>query len=182
MSKFRVMALKVEDGGPLPVASTSSITLEDRSSTPPSKIYVKSDPVEMRDHPVSMDEGRPSPVPSDNVKMEEEDPIPQNMDRSPFPEDPLPTKFEPSTSTSPSTSPKPESTPPTPRKPLKKGPQLIAHLQIATEEAMRTFIEIRENQYQYSTLGRSREALESMECECPPNGFGESTTFIVHWG
>ncbi|KAI9508050.1 hypothetical protein F5148DRAFT_1303778, partial [Russula earlei] len=70
-----------------------------------------------------------------------------------------------------STSPKPESTPPAQRKPLKKGPQLIGHLPNAREEAMRNFIEIQENQYQYSTLGRSREALESMTCECPPNGF-----------
>jgi hypothetical protein len=42
---------------------------------------------------------------------------------------------------------------------------------------MRTFVEIQENQYQYSTLGRSREALESMTCECPPNRSGEYTTF-----
>lgn len=48
---------------------------------------------------------------------------------------------------------------------------------------MKTFIQIQENQYQYSTLGRSREALESMTCECPPSGFGELTLiFYRHWG
>src|SRR6266850_127462 len=183
MSKFRAMALKVKDGSPLPFASTSSITLEEQSSTSPSKskIYIESDPVKMRDPPCSIDEGRPSPVPSDYVKMEEEDPMPKQMEHSPISEDPLPTKSDPSASTSPSTSPKPESTPPTQRKPLKKGPQLIGHLSIAREEAMRTFVEMQENQYQYSTLGRSREALESMTCECPPDGSGEYTTFPGRW-
>lgn len=180
MSKFRSMALKVEDGSPSPLASTSSITLEDHPSTSPSKVDVESDPVKMCDYPISMDEVRPSPVPSDDVKMEDQ--VPRNIRRSPNAED-LPTKSEPSTSTSSSTSPKPESTPPAQRKPLKKGRQLIDNLPIAREEAMRTFIEIRENQYQYSTLGRSREALESMTCECPPNGFGEFTSlFWRHWG
>ncbi|KAF8487420.1 hypothetical protein DFH94DRAFT_641821 [Russula ochroleuca] len=50
---------------------------------------------------------------------------------------------------------------------------------------MKTFIEIQENQYQYSTLGRSREALESMTCECPPSGFGEFTPVFYRlcgWG
>jgi hypothetical protein len=177
------MALKVKDNSPSPFASTSFITLEEQSSTSPSKskMYIESDPVKMRDPPCSIDEGRPSPVPSDYVKMEEEDPIPKHMEHSPISEDPLPTKSDPSASTSPSTSPKPESTPPTPRKPLKKGPQLIGHLPIAREEAMRTFVEMQENQYQYSTLGRSREALESMTCECPLNGSGEYTAFPGRW-
>ena len=174
MSKFRAMALKVEDISPSPFASTSSITLEGHSSTSPSKLCVETDPVKMRDQPVSSDEGHPSPTPIDDTKMEEEDPTPKYMPRSPTPDDPPPTKSQPSASTSPSTSPKPESTPPAQRKPLKKGPQLIAHLPTAREEAMRTFVQIQENHYQYSTLGRSREALESMTCECPPSGFGES--------
>jgi hypothetical protein len=170
------MALKVEDGSPSPLASTSSITLEDHPSTSPSKVYVESDLVKMCDYPVSVDDVRPSPAPSDDVKMEEQ--VPRNIKRSPNAEDLL-TKSEPSASTSSSTSPKPESTPPAQRKPLKKGPQLIDNLPVAREEAMRTFIEIRENQYQYSTLGRSREALESMTCECPPNGFGEFTPIFL---
>ncbi|KAI0287878.1 hypothetical protein BC826DRAFT_1041913 [Russula brevipes] len=160
MSKFRRQ--------PSPLASTSSITLEDHPSTSPSKVYVESDLFKMRDQLVTMDDVRPSPAPSDDVKMEDEDQIPKNEKHSPNVGDPLPTKSEPSTSTSPSTSPKPESTPPASKKPLKKGPQLIGNLPVATEEAMKTFLEIRENHYQYSTLGRSREALESMTCECPP--------------
>ncbi|PCH43100.1 SET domain-containing protein [Wolfiporia cocos MD-104 SS10] len=48
----------------------------------------------------------------------------------------------------------------------KSDPQLIGHLPRAEEAAQRTFIEIPENHYQYSTLGRSREALESMTCDC----------------
>jgi len=165
------MALKVEDSSPSPLASTSSITLEDHPSTSPSKVYIESDLVKMCDTPVSVDEVRPSPAPSDDVKMEDQ--VPQDIKRSPNAEDLIPIKSEPSTSTSPSTSPKPESTIPAQRKPLKKGRQLIGNLPVAREEAMRTFIEIQESQYQYSTLGRSREALESMTCECPPNGFGE---------
>lgn len=51
-------------------------------------------------------------------------------------------------------------------KPERKGPQLIGHLPRAEEAAFRTFVEIQDNHYQYGTLGRSREALESMTCEC----------------
>jgi hypothetical protein len=52
-----------------------------------------------------------------------------------------------------------ESEPPIP---VRTGPQLIGHLPRAEDAAMRTFEKIPENHYQYSTLGRSREALESM--------------------
>ncbi|KAH9969992.1 hypothetical protein BGW80DRAFT_1176844 [Lactifluus volemus] len=86
---------------------------------------------------------------------------------SPKTEDSLPTKTEPSRSTSASASASPKPETPSSRKPPKKGPQLIGDLPIASEEALKTFIEIQENHYQYSTLGRSREALESMTCECP---------------
>lgn len=51
-------------------------------------------------------------------------------------------------------------------KPERKGPQLIGHLPRAEEAALKTFVEIQDNHYQYGTLGRSREALESMTCEC----------------
>jgi hypothetical protein len=51
-------------------------------------------------------------------------------------------------------------------KPVRKGPQLIGDLPLAEEEARRTFIELTGNHYQYGTLGRSREALESMTCDC----------------
>lgn len=48
----------------------------------------------------------------------------------------------------------------------KTGPQLIDHLPLAEAEARRTFEELNGNHYQYSTLGRSRETLESMTCDC----------------
>ena len=51
-------------------------------------------------------------------------------------------------------------------KPVRQGPQLIGDLPVAQEEALRTFIELQDNHYQYNTLGRSREALESMTCDC----------------
>ncbi|KAI0298466.1 hypothetical protein B0F90DRAFT_1818675 [Multifurca ochricompacta] len=175
MSKFRAMALKVDDGTASPLASTSSITLEDHPSRSPSKVNVESDVVKVEGHSVIMNDTRPFPDPSSDVKMEDEGKVLQKMKPSPSPkfEDRIPTKSEPSTSTSASASPKPESTPPALTRPLKKGPQLIGNLPIAIEEAMKTFVEIQENYYQYSTLGRSREALESMTCECPPDGSKE---------
>ncbi|KAF9239430.1 hypothetical protein BU15DRAFT_61942 [Melanogaster broomeanus] len=51
-------------------------------------------------------------------------------------------------------------------KPKRKGPQLIGDLPRAEEAARATFIELPDNHYQYNTLGRSREALESMTCDC----------------
>lgn len=48
----------------------------------------------------------------------------------------------------------------------RSGPQLISDLPLAEEEAKATFTEIPDNHYQYSTLGRSREALEGMTCDC----------------
>ena len=169
------MALKVEDEYPSPLASTSSITLEDPLSRSPSKVKVEvvSDHVNIIEgDPVKPRRVRPSPDSPEDVEMDDDDEAPRKTDRSPKPEYPLTTKSEPSTSTSASASPRTGSTTPSmSTKPLKKGPQLISDLPMATEEAMKTFVEIRENHYQYSTLGRSREALESMTCECPPNSF-----------
>ena len=51
-------------------------------------------------------------------------------------------------------------------KPVRKGPQLIGDLPRADVEELRTFVELTGNHYQYGTLGRSREALESMTCDC----------------
>lgn len=48
----------------------------------------------------------------------------------------------------------------------KPGPQLIGHLDRAERDAMLVFEELQGNHYQYSTLGRSREAHESMTCDC----------------
>lgn len=64
------------------------------------------------------------------------------------------------TSTTPPANSKPKG------KAAKKEPQLIGDLPRAEEAAMQTFTQILENNYQYGTLGRSREALESMTCDC----------------
>jgi hypothetical protein len=185
MSKFRAMALKSEYEDPSPLASTSSITLEDAPSRSPSKVKAEdvSDYASIEGDPVKPCGVRPSPDSPDDAAMDDDDhEAPRKTNRSPKFEYPLTVKTEPRTSTSSSASPRTGSTTPSaPTKSLKKGPQLIGDLPIATEEAMRTFVEIQENQYQYSTLGRSREALESMTCECPPNGFGEFSHFFVHF-
>ncbi|KAJ7701547.1 hypothetical protein B0H17DRAFT_1244351 [Mycena rosella] len=44
--------------------------------------------------------------------------------------------------------------------------QLIGDLPVAREEALGTFDEIPDNNYQYKNIGRSREATEDMRCEC----------------
>ncbi|KAM6493353.1 histone methyltransferase [Amanita muscaria] len=44
--------------------------------------------------------------------------------------------------------------------------QLIGHLPVARDEALKAFVEISENNYQYKTLGRCKELLESMTCDC----------------
>ena len=184
MSKFRAMALKSEHEYPSPLASTSSITLEDSLSRSPSKVKaeVVSDHASVEGDPVKPRGVRPSPDSPDDAKMDDDDQAPRKTDRSPKPEYPLTIKSEPRTSTSSaSASPRTGSTTPSvPTKPLKKGPQLIGDLPISTEEAMKTFVEIQENHYQYSTLGRSREALESMTCECPPNG-SRTCSFLHLW-
>ena len=46
------------------------------------------------------------------------------------------------------------------------GPQLIGDLPRAEEDALRTFERLKGNHYQYGTLGRSKETLESMTCDC----------------
>ena len=69
-------------------------------------------------------------------------------------------------STSERTSTTPPAGPKTKSKPAKAPPQLIGDLPRAEEAAMKTFVEIPANHYQYGTLGRSREALESMTCDC----------------
>ncbi|KAF8525700.1 hypothetical protein JB92DRAFT_2701103 [Gautieria morchelliformis] len=52
---------------------------------------------------------------------------------------------------------------PTPRP---SGPQLIGHLPRAEEAAMKTFLELSDNAYQYKTLGRSRQAEDCLTCDC----------------
>lgn len=50
--------------------------------------------------------------------------------------------------------------------PARNGPQLIGDLPVARAAALATFEELSANHYQYGTLGRSREALEGMICDC----------------
>ncbi|KAF8578887.1 SET domain-containing protein [Ramaria rubella] len=57
------------------------------------------------------------------------------------------------------------STPSTPT-PRPSGPQLIGHLPRAEDAAMKTFSKLSDNAYQYKTLGRSRQAEESLTCDC----------------
>lgn len=64
-------------------------------------------------------------------------------------------------------------------------PQLIPDLPVATEKALKTFEELTANHYQYGTLGRSQEELESMTCDCTWDGgalhlnFEQST--YIYW-
>ncbi|CAA7262089.1 unnamed protein product [Cyclocybe aegerita] len=44
--------------------------------------------------------------------------------------------------------------------------QLIGDLPVAREAALKEFTEISDNNYQYKSLGRSREVFESMTCDC----------------
>jgi [histone H3]-lysine36 N-trimethyltransferase len=107
-------------------------------------------------------ESKPTP-PGPVVKLEpmstpkDEDVKPTNEDQSPKAEAPA--------------------SPPTASKPVSTGPQLIGDLPRAEAEALRTFVEISENHYQYGTLGRSREALESMICDCQYE-HGQSDSFV----
>jgi hypothetical protein len=62
-----------------------------------------------------------------------------------------------------------QSPPPPPKRKAKEspvGPQLVGDLPKAEAEARATFTEMPVNHYQYGTLGRSREANESMLCDC----------------
>ena len=80
------------------------------------------------------------------------------------------TDVKASLSPSPEETPRTSTTPPATSKSKSKAakfePQLIGDLPRAEEAAIRTFVEIPENAYQYGTLGRSREGGESMTCDC----------------
>jgi [histone H3]-lysine36 N-trimethyltransferase len=64
--------------------------------------------------------------------------------------------------------PTPRETPPaiTPKRSHSSAPQLISDLLVARTDALASFNEISENNYQNKSLGRSREVLESMTCDC----------------
>ncbi|KAJ7619409.1 histone methyltransferase [Roridomyces roridus] len=69
-----------------------------------------------------------------------------------------------------SKSPTPPSRTRTPAVVPKKKPgravQLIGELAVARDAALATFIELSANNYQNKSIGRSREAMEGMTCEC----------------
>ncbi|KIJ47294.1 hypothetical protein M422DRAFT_164308, partial [Sphaerobolus stellatus SS14] len=50
--------------------------------------------------------------------------------------------------------------------PRPSGPQFIDHLPRAEDEALKKFIELPDNVYQYKTLGLSRQAEEGFTCDC----------------
>ncbi|KIJ61209.1 hypothetical protein HYDPIDRAFT_177115 [Hydnomerulius pinastri MD-312] len=108
------------------------------------------------------------PVPPATVPGIKEEP--EYVDIKPKPED----LFEDDAQAEPSPPPQTkretsESSTPAPSadvKPKRTGPQLIGDLPRAEEAARATFVELPNNHYQYGTLGRSREAGESMTCDC----------------
>jgi [histone H3]-lysine36 N-trimethyltransferase len=53
-----------------------------------------------------------------------------------------------------------------PRKAASAAIQIISDLPVARESALDTFNEILDNNYQFKSLGRSGEILESMTCDC----------------
>jgi hypothetical protein len=68
--------------------------------------------------------------------------------------------------------------------PARSGPQLIGDLPLATDAALATFELLADNHYQYQTLGRSREAMEGMACDCTyaPGAPAAPLTHVVHGG
>jgi histone-lysine N-methyltransferase SETD2 len=128
-------------------------------------------------------------APAAGVKSEEDGLVIKDEQPTSFPVSPdetlrdfPPPKLE--DSVSPKHSESSESSTPPPvsgkRKPKVEstGPQLIGHLPKSEKQARATFIEITENHYQYGTLGRSREALESMLCDCQ---YEHGTFFFVNF-
>ncbi|KAF8549008.1 hypothetical protein OG21DRAFT_1500664 [Imleria badia] len=110
------------------------------------------------------------PLLTHDIKWEDEQVLPPKLEDL---DDVKPPPETPSVKTEPSPPPlikreKSESSTPAPAngRPRRAGPQLIGDLPLAEEAARATFTELPANHYQYNTLGRSREALESMTCDC----------------
>lgn len=91
--------------------------------------------------------------------------VPSNTRLSPTPTPP-PQSVQDDQSTNGTTSK--ASTPPLKqqKKSAPTPPQLVGDLPVARQGALESFNEIPDNNYQYKTLGRSRELLESMTCDC----------------
>lgn len=113
----------------------------------------------------------PTQSPTGDVKMEGVDPAVKDELIVTTPSCETPEESPPPKSESPA-SPKHSESPPPPvtgkrkPKPPPAGAQLIGDLPRAETEAKATFTEMPNNHYQYGTLGRSREAGESMLCDC----------------
>ncbi|KAF7326676.1 Histone methyltransferase [Mycena venus] len=130
---------------------------QDEAKTPTSRS--PSAPASMNGHVEDVD----IPVESLFTTSEADESLPPEDDDSP------------SGSASPKGSRSPSSTPPplsarTPSAGTKKKStpplQLIGDLPIARTDALATFNEISDNNYQNKSIGRSREAMEGMTCEC----------------
>jgi hypothetical protein len=124
--------------------------------------------------------------PSQSPTLNDNEMSSQKFKFSPTPTPP-PSTTNGTTSIAPSPSPTPLHTPSATnsKKLQSSGPQLIGNLPVARSEALASFKEILENNYQYKTLGRSREALESMTCDCSYDHgqflsvFVEQTSFVA---
>ncbi|KAG6902637.1 hypothetical protein C0995_013762 [Termitomyces sp. Mi166 len=115
-------------------------------------------PREIKEEPKTEDEPSPSQSPTLNDEFS-----PQKFKLSPSPTPPPSiTNGTASMSSTPPLSGNPVMT----SKKSRPVVQLIGDLPIAREAALATFNEIEANNYQYKSLGRSREALESMTCDC----------------
>ncbi|KAI6009958.1 hypothetical protein EDC04DRAFT_837620 [Pisolithus marmoratus] len=99
----------------------------------------------------------------EDVKHEEIKPEEQDVQ---LPPETPPEPIKPESSPPPKRESSETSTPAPNNRHKRSGPQLIADLPLAEEEARATFVEITDNHYQYSTLGRVRETLEGMTCDC----------------
>ncbi|KAF9228124.1 hypothetical protein BS17DRAFT_745368 [Gyrodon lividus] len=115
------------------------------------------------------------PSPTQDIKQEQEqaledlEPKPEDFEDVQVPPETPSVKAEPSPppQLKRETSESSTSAPPLANvKPKRTGPQLIGELPRAEKAARETFTELSGNHYQYNTLGRSREALESMTCDC----------------
>ncbi|KAG6868781.1 hypothetical protein C0993_010708 [Termitomyces sp. T159_Od127] len=111
---------------------------------------------ELKEEPKAEDEPSPSLSPTLNDEFS-----PQKFKLSPSPTPPSSTT---NGTASMSSTPPPLNIPPSKKSQIVV--QLIGDLPIARKAALATFNEIEANSYQYKTLGRSREALESMTCDC----------------
>ncbi|KAJ7730702.1 histone methyltransferase [Mycena maculata] len=141
-------------------------TLFSRSPSPSSSVETKSDSAvktESQSAPTLTDDS--SMPPPDDESASSSTSCPRSPSRSPTPALPI---RKPSAATK-----------------KKVGPprQLIGDLPVARDDALATFNELAENNYQNKSIGLSREAMEGMTCECTykrdnPNACGHGSNCI----